>query len=199
MYCRHCGKELEEKTKICPFCGGTQKKSAKDFKAFAPIAAAVAVIIAIMILVFNLLFMGDYKDPVDNMIKAVEKCDGKSLYKAMPEFMIEYQYDDTKRKDIYNDLENTLKYIITEIEFEYGDKDIDISYKITDKEKIKKSELKELEKSIDDQYDEDVKISKGYELTLNVTFEGNKNKGNEEKRISVYKIDGEWCIINAIF
>ena len=53
---------------------------------------------------------------------------GKYLYKAMPEFLIEYQYEDEKKSDIYDDLDESMELITGMLEEEYGD-DIKISYK----------------------------------------------------------------------
>lgn len=114
-FCMQCGKEIEDSADICTFCGAAQgggvtsggTDTAKNTnKAVAVIIAAAAVILVILIVLVNLLFGGGgYKKPVDNMVKAMETGKGKYLYKAMPEFLIEYQYEDEKKSDIYDDLD----------------------------------------------------------------------------------------------
>ena len=172
-FCMQCGKEIEDSADICTFCGAAQgggvtsggTDTVKNTnKAVAVIIAAASVILVILIVLVNLLFGGGgYKKPVDNMVKAMETGKGKYLYKAMPEFLIEYQYEDEKKSDIYDDLDESMELITGMLEEEYGD-DIKISYKIKDKDKIDKDDLEDLEDSIKDKYDEKVRVSKGYEL-----------------------------------
>ena len=141
---------------------------------------------------------GGYKKPVDNMVKAMETGKGKYLYKAMPEFLIEYQYEDEKKSDIYDDLDESMELITGMLEEEYGD-DIKISYKIKDKDKIDKDDLEDLEDSIKDKYDEKVRVSKGYELKVKMKIKGDDDKEEDTTTIKVYKIDGDWCLMDSIF
>lgn len=162
------------------------------------IIAAAAVILVILIVLVNLLFGGGYKKPVDNMVKAMETGKGKYLYKAMPEFLIEYQYEDEKKSDIYDDLDESMELITGMLEEEYGD-DIKISYKIKDKDKIDKDDLEDLEDSIKDKYDEKVRVSKGYELKVKMKIKGDDDKDEDTTTIKVYKIEGDWCLMDSIF
>lgn len=207
-FCMQCGKEIEDDANICSFCGASQAGSVSaeggldvnknSNKAVAVLIAAVAVVLVILIVLFNLLFGGGYKQPVDNMMKAIETGKGKYLYKTMPEFLIEYRYEDEKKSEIYDDLDDSLEFIIDMLESEYGD-DIKISYKIKDKEKIDKDDLEDLEDSIKDRYDEKVRVSKGYELKIKMKIKGDDDKDEDTTTIKVYKIDGDWCLMDSIF
>lgn len=207
-FCMQCGKEIEDGANICSFCGASQEGTTtvegittvnkSSNKAVAVIIAAAAVVLVILIVLFNLLFGGGYKKPVDNMMKAIETGKGKYLYKSMPEFLIEYEYEDEKKSEIYDDLDESLEFITGMLEGEYGD-DIKVSYKIKDKEKIDKDDLEELEDSIKDKYDEKVKVSKGYELKIKMKIKGDDDKDEDTTTINVYKIDGDWCLMDSIF
>ena len=84
------------------------------------------------------------------------------------------------------------------LEDEYGD-DIKVSYKIKDKEKIDKDDLEDLEDDIKDTYDEKVKVSKGYELKIEMKIKGDDDKEKDTTKIKVYKIDGDWCLMDSLF
>lgn len=206
-FCMQCGKEIEDSANICAFCGASQGGGVNfdgsgavknKNKAIAVLIAAVAVILVIIIVLVNLLSGGGYKKPIDNMMKAMETGKGKYLYKTMPEFLIEYEYEDEKKSDIYDELDEIMESITDALEGEYGD-DIKISYKIKDKEKIEKDDLEDLEDSIKDEYDEKVKVSKGYELKIKMKIKGDDDKEEETATINVYKIDGDWCLMGSIF
>lgn len=203
-FCMQCGKEIEDDANVCVYCGSAQNTTgaagdgAAKKKSFIPLIAAVVVVLLVVIVIFNLLFSGGYKQPVDNMIKAIETGKGKYLYKTMHDFLIEYRYDDEKKSEIIDDLDDSLEYVVEMLEDEYGD-DIKVSYKIKDKEKIDKDDLEDLEDSIKDTYDEKVKVSKGYELKIEMKIKGDDDKEKDTTKIKVYKIDGNWCLMDSLF
>ena len=203
-FCMQCGKEIEDDANVCVYCGSAQNTTgaagdgAAKKKSFIPLIAAVVVVLLVVIVIFNLLFSGGYKQPVDNMIKAIETGKGKYLYKTMPDFLIAYRYDDEKKSEIIDDLDDSLEYVVEMLEDEYGD-DIKVSYKIKDKEKIDKDDLEDLEDDIKDTYDEKVKVSKGYELKIEMKIKGDDDKEKDTTKIKVYKIDGNWCLMDSLF
>ena len=203
-FCMQCGKEIEDDANVCVYCGSAQNTTGAagdgvtKKKSFIPLIAAVVVVLLVVIVIFNLLFSGGYKQPVDNMIKAIETGKGKYLYKTMPDFLIEYRYDDEKKSEIIDDLDDSLEYVVEMLEDEYGD-DIKVSYKIKDKEKIDKDDLEDLEDDIKDTYDEKVKVSKGYELKIEMKIKGDDDKEKDTTKIKVYKIDGNWCLMDSLF
>ena len=203
-FCMQCGKEIEDDANVCVYCGSAQNTTgaagdgATKKKSFIPLIAAVVVVLLVVIVIFNLLVSGGYKQPVDNMIKAIETGKGQYLYKTMPDFLIEYRYDDEKKSEIIDDLDDSLEYVVEMLEDEYGD-DIKVSYKIKDKEKIDKDDLEDLEDDIKDTYDEKVKVSKGYELKIEMKIKGDDDKEKDTTKIKVYKIDGNWCLMDSLF
>ncbi|MGN1481043.1 zinc ribbon domain-containing protein [Porcipelethomonas sp.] len=205
-FCMQCGKEIEDDANICVYCGASQDGSGssvgadvkKKSNVWVPLVAAAAVVLLVLIIIFNLIFGAGYKKPIDNMMKSIETGKGKYLYKSMPEFLVEYRYDDDKKDEIYDALDESMEYVVEMLEDEYGD-DIKVSYKIKDKEKIKKKDLEKLEENIEDTYDEKVKVSKGYEVKIKIKIKGDDDKDEDTTTINVYKIDGDWCLMDSIF
>lgn len=208
-FCMQCGAQIDDdNATVCPSCGASQDSApdsgsvnpvmAEDStsgskKMFPVLIAAAAVALVILILIFKALFGGSYKDPIDNLCKAMETGKGKYLYKSMPEFMIEDEYDDMKKSEIIDELDKSGEDLLDDLEDEYGD-DIKVSYKIKDKEKIDKDDLKDMEDDIEDYYDAKVKVQKGYEVTLRLKIKGDDDDDSEKMTFNVYKIDGKWCM-----
>ena len=48
----------------------------------------------------------------------------------------------------------------------------------------------------EDNYDSKVKISKGYEVEIKATIKGDDEKETDTTTLSVYKINGDWCIVS---
>lgn len=77
---------------------------------------------------------------------------------------------------------------------EYG-KNIKITYKITDKEKIDKDDLKKIEKSYQKK-NKKAKVTDGYKVTLDMKIKGSKDDDkNNGTEINVLKIDGKWYVL----
>ena len=118
------------------------------------------------------------------MYKGMQKADLKSYLKAYPEFMGMDKYIDQ------DDMDDMLK----SLEKEYG-KNIKISYKIIDTEKIKKDDLEKVKEKVSKYYDKDVKISEGYKVTVKSTIKGKDDSETDTDDMKVYKIDGKWYIL----
>lgn len=198
-----CGAQIDDSAEVCSSCGAAQTTNSVSGdsaetgakKSFAPIIAIAAVIIVIVLLILKLIFGGSYKDPIDNMFKGMETGKGKYIYKALPAFLLEEQYDDMKKSEIIDNLDDLAESYLDHLEDEYGD-DIKISVKYKDKEKIDKDDLEELEEMYEDSYDSKIKISKGYEVKIKATVKGDDDKETDTTSINVYKINGDWCIMD---
>ena len=96
-------------------------------------------------------------------------------------------------EDIFTDeyLENTLKTA----ENEFGE-NIEMSYKIIDKTEIDKDELEKMEEDIKNNFEEEITITKGYELGVEVTTKGDDAEDTEEDEFNVYEVDGKWYILD---
>lgn len=158
--------------------------------------AAVAVVVIILIaLIFGVFVTPGYEKPIDTYCKAIEKGDGELYAKAMPEYLNDFneEYMSDKYDSVSEYYEDeTLEMMTDLLEDEYGD-NIKISYKIMKKKDLKKKDLSDAEERIEDTYDEEVDISKGYKLKVKMKIKGSDDKDDDNTWMYVYKIDGKWC------
>lgn len=208
-FCQNCGSEVDDTAKNCPNCGAavqepTVKKEVKqeanntstksasnNTKLFAIIGGAVAALLVVILLIVAL--GGGYKKPIDNFIKGMEKGNAKTMMKAFPAVMKE-DLEDYITDERLDDMKESL-------EDEYG-KNIKITYKILDKEKIDKDDLKEVQEDLEDQYPDakksKVKVTAGYKLSVKMTIKGKDDKESDTVTMKVYKIGGKWCILSPM-
>lgn len=198
-----CGAQIDDNAEICSSCGAAQTTNSVNGgsaetgakKSFAPIIAVAAVIVVIVLLILKLIFGGGYKDPIDNMFKGMETGKGKYFYKALPEFLLEEKFEDKKKSEIIDELDELAETLLDNFEDKYGD-DIKITVKYKDKEKIDKDDLEDIEEMYEDSYDSKVKISKGYEVKIKATIKGDDEKDTNTTTLNVYKVNGDWCIMD---
>jgi hypothetical protein len=160
------------------------------------IAAVVVVIILIIVLCASLGGSG-YKKPIDNFVKAISKTDGKAMKNALPDVVNEYYEDYYVDDDDYDSVEEyyedaVLEYTLDYLEDEYGDR-VKISYKVLKKKELKNSDLRDVEDDINDTYDADVEVTKGYKVKVKLTVKGSDDDDTDTEWLYVYKIDGNWC------
>lgn len=188
-YCMQCGKETDGTAEKCPHCGAVQD-TAQTVKKSDPLVGIVAVIstvLIVIIVVLNLtIFNNEYKKPLDNMFKAIETGDGEYLEEAFPEYLTDELVDP-------DEAASSLKAAMTVVLGE----DFEISYDIKEKEKISKDTLQNVEDRINKDYDENVSISGGYIVEVEIEFSGNKKKSTTDK-IKVYRINGDWHLTENI-
>ena len=205
-FCENCGAEMDDNQVVCPSCGNgaeaekveetvsnatettTTSSSAiksnnfKNYAIIGGIAAAVVVIIAIIIGIVS----NQWKKPIDNYFKGMEKANAKTYSKAYPDFYNEkYEVDDDDMEKMHDSLED-----------KYGEK-IKISYKIVKKENIKKDDLKKVQEYIKKVYNEDVKVSAGKEVKVKATIKGKDDSDTDTSKMYVYKIDGKWKLFDV--
>lgn len=207
-FCENCGAEMDDNETVCKHCGpqaeaeqtapveepisndttvdnNTSTAKTNNTKNIA-IIAGIAAVVVILIAIICSIFGGGWKKPIDNYFKGMEKANAKTYLKAYPEFM---DMDETVDDDFMEDMMDSF-------EDEYGEK-IKISYKITKKEKIKKDDLENVQKYIDKKYDEDVKVSAGYEVKVKATIKGKEDEDTDTQKMYVYKIDGKWYYMSV--
>lgn len=203
-FCKQCGNQMADNEVVCASCGASQEPIPQDVINSAAaeegktksgngkfIAIIVAIVVIILIVLKLIFGTAAYEKPLKNFFDGIEDKDGGKIEEAFPEF---YGDKMTKLYD-FDDLADTL---YNHLEDEYG-KNIKISYKVKDKEKIDKDDLEDIEEEIKDTYDEKVKVSKGYELELEIKVKGKKDKDKNKSEIEVYKIDGDWYLMSTSF
>lgn len=199
--CEKCGAELNDTDKVCPKCGAAvaEKATKKDVnndsvtktekdnkKTIAIVGGISAGIIVILIVIFSLI-SNAYKKPIDNYFKGIQKESSKVFVKAYPPFMkekIEKDYDDSR-----------LSKMVTSYEKEYGD-NIKISYKVLDKTKMDKEDIKKVQENLQDSYkDQKIKVTDGYKVCVKGTIKGKEDKETDYSTMKVYKINGGWYFV----
>lgn len=168
----------------------------KDKNVIIGLSAVALLVVIVLCIVFSMVGK-PYTKPVDSMFKAMSKGDGQALVDALPEYYTDF-YEDNYMGDKYDTLaeffeDEMLENLVDGLEDDYG-KNVKITYKVVKKKEIKKKDLNDLEESVEDRYDEKVKVEKGYELKLKATVKGSEDKDTDTARINVYKIDGKWVI-----
>lgn len=161
---------------------------------------AVAVVALILIIILCSVFSGGYVKPVEKMYKSIANKDGELLMECYSEYEIDYMADryDMSKKDIQKYYKESAKTLYEFLKEEYG-RDFKIKVSVEDKEKIEKSDLKDIEEILQIKFDKKkLEVSKGYILDCDFEIKGDDDEGTESDEILVLKIDGEWCITSVL-
>lgn len=186
-----------------------KKKIDKKYFIIGGVAVAV---IAVLVVLLSLIFGSNYKTPLSKFEKIYEKGDGDSLQtvsmsskqlKAIKksdlfenkydgDFLFENKYDG----DFDEYFDDAAEDIYKSIKEQYGD-DVEFDYKVKDKTKMDKDDLKDYQSELENwakKYDVEYepKVSKGYELKVRVVLEGDDDFNGSIQTIKVYKVDGDW-------
>lgn len=206
-FCTKCGAPLDNNAAFCTNCGAVADKKNNIVnlhnKNTAILLGGILAGIIVLVILISLIFGGGYKSAIDNYFEGFEDTNAKKFMKAMPECQIEYLEESLKDYSKFDSLAEYFEYLLEEalnkIEDEYGN-DISISYEIKDKEELSEKELKDIRKRLENNYDnDDVKVTKGYEVEITAEIKGDDNSDEEDITVKVAKVDGDWCIINGGF
>lgn len=194
-FCEKCGAEIAENENLCSNCKEqnpiTKKNSTKYF-IIGGIVAVIAIIVTIVLVIVN----NAWKRPIDKMIKGLEKGDIDLILEASPKFIIEMDEESDDYEYNKEQYEKVFIKIADALEEEYGD-NFKIKYKIVKKEKIKKDDLKQVEKLCNKLADkDDIKVTAGYKVKMKWTIKGKEKTDSETNTMYVYKVDGKWSIFN---
>lgn len=165
------------------------------------IAKIIVAVVAIIVVIFGLkaIFGKGPEDVVKNQVKAINKAKVSYALKVMPKGIAkEIKKDDDKIEEMEEAMEKTKELL----KDRYG-KNVKMSYKILDKEKIDKDDIEDYEDDYNDAIEEyneendtklkDVKISKGYKLEVKYIIKGKDDKDSNISSVTVLKINGKWC------
>lgn len=99
--------------------------------------------------------------------------------------------------DVIDDFEEMYEDRLDYWEEEYG-KNIKITVKITDAEKMDSDDLKEVAEALADRYDflKKSDVKQAYEVDLKMTVKGADDKEEDEEEAVIVEIDGGWYLIN---
>jgi hypothetical protein len=202
MKCTKCGSEQPEGTKFCGVCGAEleqtfqpEQPAPAGKKGTLPIGkiAGLAVAIILLIVIISAISGGGYKKPIDLMFKSLQTGKASHMLKAAPKSLVDERLGGD---DALDELDDVFDELHDELEDEFG-KNVKISYKITDKEKLDKDDLDDIAEYFDYMFDssgKDVKIKAGYELEVEGTIKGSEDKDTEDMTVTVIKIGGKWYL-----
>lgn len=161
------------------------------------LAACGAALLIVIIILVSMLAKKPYEKPIGYLFTAIEKSDGKAMEKALPDYMneaAEDNMDDSKYDSLAEYYEDVmLEDLHDGLEDDYG-KNVKISYKLIKSKEMKKSELNDLEDSVENYYDEKVDVQKGYKVKIKAKIKGKDDDDTDTTWVDVYKIDGKWCV-----
>lgn len=202
-FCSNCGKELPDGA-VCD-CQNTASSgevsvstnSSNSKTGFIAIGIALVAIVLIVVLIAS-SFGGGYKQPINDIVKAFNKCDSSKMISAIvPKKKIKELKKDMKDSkydwgDLTDTMDEGLEEMMEELEDEYG-KNVKFSVKFVDKKKVSGDEFDEIEEDYDDSFD--VKISKAYKVKVKMTIKGKKDEDSNSSWVYVVKVKGDdWKI-----
>lgn len=212
-FCNSCGAQLDDNTTFCNNCGtkvesapqattATPSKAPKSLpkldKSMLKIAVPAAAAVIVLIVVISIIAGNGYKKPIKNMINGFNDGDEEVYCDALPDFLIK-KYDKSD-DDYYKNVREKIKYQVKSWEesevYEIGD-DPEVSYEIIDKIEMNEEDLEDVQSIIKSMYDKKVDVTGGYSVALVITVEGKDGEYSYPDIMSVYKIDGKWCVLST--
>lgn len=159
------------------------------------------VAITVIIILCVVLFGGAYKKPIDKVIKAYTTGEGKyyveTLYDLQQEAQEETFVDKSKKYDTLEEYyDERMEQYNEQMTDRYGD-GFKIKYKITKKKEASEKQLKSLRNALKEVYDEKVDVSAMYTLTLEVTWKGPDDEDEDDRVVTVAKINGTWTLYSG--
>ena len=165
----------------------------KNLPIIIGVVAIAVFLLVFLIIIFSLLFSKPYKKPIATLIDGINNQKMATVFKSFPGFIVE-------------DAEETFEYELEEYydddEIEYwesylGDDDYKITYEIDRAKKLDSDDLEDYVDQIDDYYDEDVKITSGYKVTVDLSVDIDGDEESMSTKMIILKIDGKWSIYDA--
>lgn len=163
----------------------------KDKKLWAIAAGAIVAVALVIWGLIALLGGGGYKQPIEDQIDIMMgKATKAQIKRQYPKEAIEeLDLDIDEMWDDYKDNKEDLK---EELEDAFG-KNVKVTYKIKDKDKMDKDDLDDLKDELEDAYDiRPGKVKKAYELEVEFKIKGKDDDTEYEQDITVVKIGSNW-------
>lgn len=216
-FCNNCGTQLDDATTFCNNCGSkvegstpaaatnttntaSTAKLPKFDKSILKIVIPVVAGIILLIIILSILLGNGYKKPFKNMINGINDKDEETYCSALPEFLVKKykKANDEYYDSIKESIKNTVKMWEESEIYELGD-DVEVSYKIIDTIELNDDQLDDAQSYIKSLYDKKVEVKGGYEVAFVITLEGEDGEYSYPSHTTVYKIDGEWCVLDTSF
>lgn len=163
----------------------------------------IGAIVISVVIIFLIFFIpisvsnGGYKGVMKSYCKAVTKQD-YDLYKSVfPSFLTENGLEDLMIF-AYDNGDNYMQNMYDSYVAKYG-KNFKASCKVVNRTKLSKDELSEYSENATSLCTDgsEVKIKKGYNLTISMKYKGKNGNSTEELSVIVIKYNGDWYIYDG--
>lgn len=157
----------------------------------------LVLIVAVAVILGVIFSGGNYKTPIDNLVKIMEKGDGKAMSDLIPKSYKEMlEAYNSLTSGSYDDYMNECAMSVHADLIEDFGSDIKVKYEIVSKEKLTDSDLE----SISNYYSygtgkySKVKVTEGYDLKIVFMVSGSIDSDTETEHFTVAKVDGKWVL-----
>lgn len=203
MFCKKCGKKLNEEKKADPvmkdgmgYSSNIPESPKKSIKVRPSVVVIIAAVLIVIVAATQLFGGRSYKKTVDMFITSIMQGDGKTLLKVIPEDLIEYGMKEdgiTSRTALEEELEDAIGNPEESLKEVYGD-DWSYSYKIVDTENFTSDELKDLKEEYHTELP-DMKIKAAKRITIELSVKlGDEEEQSDTIDFSLIKIGRSWYI-----
>ena len=137
----------------------------------------------------------DYEDAVELFVDVFYKGKTDKIKKVFPKAMIEYAAEDegVTEQDIYDMFIEQADSVVEAAEARFGE-DYKVTYKITDSEKVGKSDLKDIKEFLSENGVDEDDVTEAYAITIELKIKGEDDENSNEIKTNAIKIDGNWYI-----
>lgn len=172
-----------------------EKKEKSGGSSKSGIIAAIITVVAVVVIVVVIIAVAagsGYKEPIEDLEKALNKSDGDRIMRIC----MTDDYYDKYGKDKSEAFDGFLDAVTDAIGKADGG-DVSFKFRVKDKDRLDKDDLREIESYYSSVLDEKVDIRKGYDVEVSVKLKTKKQKSERDIDIEVIKIDGEGWKISA--
>ncbi|MBQ8920544.1 MAG: hypothetical protein IJ060_12430 [Oscillospiraceae bacterium] len=170
------------------------------------ITAAILLAAAGALVWFLFLHTADYEQPVKDYFSGINKKNYKTctntwtteyMFESLAEYSFEGSISECRSSfnEFCSDMTEEMEDFYEDCEEDWGVKNISYSYKITDKEKLSRDDLRDIEEENSFMYREN-ELKEGYELKLKVTVKGSGESDSATGTVMVVKSSREgWKLV----
>ena len=159
----------------------------------AVVGVAALAVLFILVKLFGAISTPGYEKPIKYVCDGIENGSFNTMMKAFPEYITD-QLDDYYG----DDTDDLMDSLVESLEDEFG-KRLKVSYKITDKDKLDKDDIEELQDDVQYSYGEKVKIKEAYELEVEMKIKGSEDNRKDTSDVTVIKVGSKWYLSDRSF
>ena len=172
-------------------------RSKPNTKTVIGICVISVVVVAIVVVLLVILLSGGYKKAIDNLLDAYRTGDGKYYLELLTDGEQSTMNEKIENSKKYDSLEEYYDDIFEakkqQLEDRYGE-NFSVKYNISEKQELNETMLKSYASNYKQYYGKKVDVSAGYVIDLEVSWSGEKKEDDNDKSITVLKVDGDWVI-----